>query len=322
MSDAVETYAGLWNPWWDGISTTVKSKTILAEAVNAESMRKAAGLDWEIMKQPAFVTGEHAGRIPGWNAVQRKTDGAIFGMVSDSYRLFQNEEGFEFLEALMQQGNVEYVSGGALFGGAFAWALAKVDEFTVHGDDSPYADYLLGYWGHDGRHGFTVADTAVRVVCANTATAAIAGSKNKVTIRHTANMEARLAAARKTLDIHSEYSKRLQKVLADLAKRPMTTPEVTNFTVKLLPANPDVEHAYRTEADRLAIVNLFQASPTLVGVAPTAYRAYQATTEWLDHVKVVKDTKTEKASDRRALSIIEGGAADLKATALKLLAKA
>jgi hypothetical protein len=102
----------------------------------------------------------------------------------------------------------------------------------------------------------------------------------------------------------------------------MTTPEVTNFTVKLLPANPDVEHAYRTEADRLAIVNLFQASPTLVGVAPTAYRAYQATTEWLDHVKVVKDTKTEKASDRRALSIIEGGAADLKATALKLLAKA
>jgi phage/plasmid-like protein (TIGR03299 family) len=322
MPDMVETFAGVWTPWWAGISPTAKSMNILAGPVSGAEMQTAAGLDWLVSKQPAFVTGEHAGRIPGWNAVQRETDGAIFGMVKDTYHLFQNTEGFANMEVLLAEGDLDFLTGGSLFGGAFVWALAKAGEFYVHGDGSPYADYILGMWGHDGRHGFTLASTDVRVVCWNTASAAVAGAKDKVTIRHTPNMASRVEAARKALDIHAKYVETLQAVLTDLSKRPMTIDEVTNFTVSLLPANPDVERAFRTEAERKAIVDLFSGSATLDGVANTAYRAYQAVAEYTDHVKDYRTTKTGSALDRQAMSIIDGPAADLKATAIRLLVKA
>ena len=157
MPDMVETYAGVWTPWWEGISPTAKSNQHLDGPVDAVTMQTAAGLDWLVSKQPAFVTGEHAGRIPGWNAVQRNTDGAIFGLVKDSYHLFQNNEGFENMDVLAKEGGLDYLTGGALFGGAFVWALAKAGEFFIHGDGSAYEDYILGMWGHDGRHGFTLA---------------------------------------------------------------------------------------------------------------------------------------------------------------------
>lgn len=322
MSDAVETYAGLFKPWWEGISTTAKSSKVLTGPVDADTMEEAAGLKWGVSKQPAFVTGEHAQRIKGWNAVQRDTDGSIYGLVKDTYHLFQNHDGFESMAVLLKEGDLQHASAGSLFGGAFCWALAKVGEFYIHGDGSPYEDYLLGYWGHDGRHGFTLASTDVRVVCANTASAAVGGSKHKVTIRHTPNMTARVEAAHKALDLHAKYVETLQAVLTDLTRRPMTLEEVTNFTVALLPSNPDVEHAFRTEAERQAILALYANSTSLEGVAPTAYRAYQSVTEYLDHVKDVRTTKTASGSDRRAMSIIEGPADALKATALRLLVKA
>jgi phage/plasmid-like protein (TIGR03299 family) len=323
MSDAVETYAGEFKPWWAGISPTAKSMKVLTGPVDADTMEREAGLDWTVSKQPAFVTGEHAQRIKGWNAVQRDTDGSIFGLVKDTYHLFQNHDGFESMAVLLAEGDLLHASAGSLFGGAFAWALAKVGEFYIHGDGSPYEDYLLGYWGHDGRHGFTLASTDVRVVCANTASAAIGGAKHKVTIRHTPNMTARVEDAHKALDLHAKYIEKLQAVLTDLSRRPMTVDEVLNFTVALLPSNPDVEHAFRTEAERKAIADLFSSdTATFAGLDFTAYRAYQAVTQYADHTKDVRTTKTASGADRLAFSIIDGPADALKATALRLLVKA
>jgi phage/plasmid-like protein (TIGR03299 family) len=325
MPDMVETYAGEWTPWWEGTSQTAKSMRVLAGPADIDTMMSEASLIWDVTKQPAFVTGEHAGRIPGWNAVQRATDGAIYGLVKDSYSLFQNAEGAEFMKVLMVEagGEIEAASAGSLYGGALVWVLARVDkEIFVKGDGSPYADFILGMWGHDGRHSFILCDTLTRVVCWNTASTAVAGSKHKISIRHTKNMAERVEDARRALDIKAKYTERLVTVLTDLTKRPMTADAVRDFTIALLPSNPDVDHAYKTEAERSSILALYENSATLVGVKPTAYRAYQAVTEYLDHVKDIRDTKKVSGIDRRAVGMIEGPAYDVKARALALLAKA
>jgi hypothetical protein len=98
--------------------------------------------------------------------------------------------------------------------------------------------------------------------------------------------------------------------------------EIGLFTEKLIPSNPEVEHAYKTEAQRQEIIDLFTSSPTLDGVPQTAYRAFQAVAEWTDHFATVRDTKSANAADRRALSIIEGPAYAMKSAALKLLSPA
>jgi phage/plasmid-like protein (TIGR03299 family) len=295
---------------------------VLTGPVSGEEMLTAAGLDWTVSKQPIFVTGTNARRIPGWNALQRDTDGSVYGLVKDGYRIFQNIEGFDFLEALLSESHPESLSAGSLFGGALCWALLKVGAFNVRGDDSPYNDYLLGLWGHDGRHGFTIASTDVRVVCWNTASAAMGGAKDKITIRHTANMGERVDQARKALDIHDKYVEQLQSILNGLTTRPMSINDVRAYTLELMPDNPKAETPYRAAEERDSIVSLFANSQSLTGVPNTAYRAYQATTEFADHVRTVRTTKTATGDDRRAASIIEGRAASLKSAAIRLLVKA
>lgn len=325
MPDMVETYAGVGEaPWWLGTSpTAISAKMLPGGSVDLDTLRVAAGLDWTVSKQPAFVTGANAQRIKNWNAVQRDSDGAIFGMVKDAYHLFQNTEGFEYVQAVLGEADAQGLTAGSLYGGALVWLLVKLDRtIWVKGDGSPLDDYLLACWGHDGLHALTLADTMVRVVCSNTQTAALKGASAKYTIRHTPGMGGKVEAVRKALDIHSAYVQQLSDVLNDLAARPMTIDEVLKFTEVLLPANPEVDKAYRTEAERAGIVALYQNSTSLVDVPETAYRAYQAVTEYVDHVKVARGTKTASADDRRMASIIDGSAYDLKSKALSLLVTA
>lgn len=322
MPDAVETYAGVGaEPWWLGTSPTAKRAIVLpGESVNVDELRVAAGLDWTVSKQPAFVTGNHARRIPGWNAVQRDTDGAIYGLVKDTYHLFQNEEAFAFLRALLAETDPEGLTAGALYGGAIGWVQVKLPgDIYVRGDGSPLADYLGGTWGHDGRHGLTWFDTMVRIVCANTQSAALKSAKHKHTVRHTPGMAAKVEEVRKALDVHAKYRETLVTVLDDMAVRDITIAELLAFTEKLLPANPAVDRAFRTEAERASIVSLFQNSVDLQDLPLTNYRAYQAVTQYVDHVKEVRATKTATAEDRKVDSIVDGSGYALKSRALALL---
>jgi phage/plasmid-like protein (TIGR03299 family) len=327
MPDMVETYAGTGvAPWWAGISPTARKMQLLAgETATWEEISVAADITWGVSKQPLLIAGPHPRVVPDYRAIQRD-DGVITGVVKDTYHLFQNLEGGEFAKALLTAHPgyiVGFLTAGSLYSGKVVFALAKVDrEIHVRGDGSPLTDYLLATWGHDGRHGLTAADTMIRVVCANTLTGALATAKDKITIRHTANMNTRVEEAKRALDIHAKYVDVLEHTLNDLTRRPMTLDEVTAFTVALLPANPEVEHAYKTEADRRAILDLFTSGPNMRDLPFTAYRAYNAVTEWTDHGKAYRTTKTGTASDRNALSIIEGSAYSLKADALKLLVKA
>lgn len=327
MPDMVETYAGVGaEPWWLGSSPTAQHAEMLpGNSVDLSTLRVAAGLDWTVSKQPAFVTGEHAQRIKGWNAVQRDTDGAIYGLVKDTYRLLQNEEAFDFVQAVLDESPCEGLTAGSLYGGAIGWVLVKLDaDVYIHGDGSALEDYLLATWGHNGRYAFTLADTSVRVVCANTLTAGVKGAKAKTSIRHTAGMAARIEAVRKALDIQAKYRVELVARLNDLTTRPMTIEQVKAFTEVLLPVREGIEpdRAYRTIAERQAIVSLYERSDSLSDLDETAYRVYQAVTQYLDHEKAYRTTKTGQGFDRRASAIIDGSAYSLKTASLALLAKA
>lgn len=54
--------------------------------------------------------------IPGYRANVRSTDDAVLGVVSDRYRIVQNEEAFQFTDDLLGEG-VTYETAGSLQGG-------------------------------------------------------------------------------------------------------------------------------------------------------------------------------------------------------------
>jgi hypothetical protein len=149
--------------------------------------------------------------------------------------------------------------------------------------------------------------------------AALDGAEAKISLRHTANVAQRLGEVRKALGMANQYIDRFEAVANQLTTIPMSLTDLAAFTTKLIPTNPDSEHPYKTEAQRQEIAQLFAGSKTLVDVPFTAYRAFQAVSEYADHVATVKDTKTAHAADRRAMSVIEGPAYAMKSAALKLL---
>jgi phage/plasmid-like protein (TIGR03299 family) len=324
MPDMVETYAGP-VAWWEGISPTMKSRTILNENLTGPEILKAADLGWTVSKRPLFygpnpdLADTGLASVPKMVATVRDSDNSFLGLVSPSYQIVQNDLMAEMADILAGEG-AKCHTAGSLYSGQIVWLLAVLDrELFIDGDPSKYASYLLLTQGHDGKHSVTFANTPTRVVCANTMHAALDGAKAKISLRHTANVASRLDEVRKALGMANQYIDRFEQVANQLTTIPMTLKDIEAFTVKLIPTDPNSEHPYKTEAQRQEIAELFAGSKTLVDVPFTAYRAFQAVAEWTDHVATVKDTKTAHAADRRAMSVIEGPAYAMKSAALKLL---
>ena len=91
------------------------SEYVLDHVPTSDEMIKAAHLDWEVQPQPDYNCDGQI--IPGYSTTVRMDTGAHLGVVSDSYRVVQNAEGFSFLDSLLKDGILRYESAGALRGG-------------------------------------------------------------------------------------------------------------------------------------------------------------------------------------------------------------
>jgi phage/plasmid-like protein (TIGR03299 family) len=214
--------------------------------------------------------------------------------------------------------DAHYETAGSLYGGKIVWALAKVaSDFYIKGDGSPYADYIFGLTGHDGRHALMFGPTPVRIWCGNTAAMAVNGSNGKYIIRHTANAEKRLVEVKTALEVRGKYIDTYREAMAALVERPMTINDVKAFTETLLPVDPEVKNPFKTLQAREDILTLFASSDNLRDVPLSAYRTLQAVVEYTDQTKVYG--KNGSAADRKAMAIIEGSAFTMKTKALALL---
>ena len=86
---------------WHGLGTRVEEAPASADAL------RLAGLDWQVVQEPIFTDlGE---MITGYKANVRDSDRKVLGVVSDRYRIVQNQEAFSFTDSLLGSG-VRYES--------------------------------------------------------------------------------------------------------------------------------------------------------------------------------------------------------------------
>jgi phage/plasmid-like protein (TIGR03299 family) len=323
MPDMVETYAGP-VAWWEGISPTVRERTIIDRPMTLDEAFTLGGLDWTVTKRPLFVTGPWPQQVNA-ACVQRDKDGRTYGPVGTDYVIIQNEVIKTFSKDILDAGeqDIKVKTAGTLFDGAKVWMLLQVNgETYIRGDGRPYEQYLLVRTGHDGKTALGAFSTMENVVCWNTMSAAVEGASNRYTVKHTLNAEFRVGEARKALDLHFKYTETLRETLERLTYADMSVNGAVAFTETLLPVNPQSDNPYKTLEQRAGILALFDHSTTMDGIAPTAYRMYQAVTEYTDHFAPVFKTKRGSAEDRRVDSIIDGSAFALKSRALALLVRA
>lgn len=152
---------------WHGLGTRVM------EAPNSKEALIAAGLDWKVLQEAIYTGTEEP--IPGYKANIRDSDRRVLGVVTDRYKVIQNDEAFAFTDALLGEG-VRYETAGALQEGRKVWMLAHMPhEYIISGER--ISPYLLFSNTHDGSGAIKVALTPIRVVCNNTLNLALATAK-------------------------------------------------------------------------------------------------------------------------------------------------
>ena len=99
--------------------------------------------------------------VPGFRANLRETDNQVLGVVSDRYKVVQNEEAFAFTDELLGEG-VTYETAGSLQNGRRTWILAKLPtRYIISGDE--ITPYLVFMNSHDGSGAIKAAMTPIRV---------------------------------------------------------------------------------------------------------------------------------------------------------------
>jgi phage/plasmid-like protein (TIGR03299 family) len=296
-------------PPWHRLGVTV------ADAQTSEQAIRLAALDWTVEQWPLVARRNGTDRdVPDRVANVRTDTGAVLGVVSTSYRVFQNKSAFDFFDAIVQERLAIFETAGALKGGRHIWMLARLPKTLRAAGEDEIRPYVLLANSHDGTRALRMIPTTIRVVCANTLNLALGrvAVTEGLTIFHNESLERRVADAREKLGIITRRVDEFGDQVQALARRPMSRDELTSYFTGLV-----TDRAADTQKRMLAafVENLDHPTNTLPGTSGTAWAAYNAVSQWADHQSVVRGQSEVLRADSRLHSVWFGAAAEFKARA-------
>jgi phage/plasmid-like protein (TIGR03299 family) len=297
--------------WGDVVRTIDPS-----EAQDAASMIDAAGLGWKVEQCPleaVLARGEDGyptrrAHVPRHVANVRSDTGGVLGVVGEGYEPLQNAAAFAFCDAITAAGRAQWIGAGSTRGGARVHALMRLDrEVKIGGAEGEDVLPLLCFRnGHDGGLAVTVSVAPFRLACLNGMLLPLADAERTWKTRHTANMEAKLADARRTLGIAWRYYDELEEIGGRLIRERIGESDFERFLARLVPLpepKPDATDGGRAvrnaERVREAIRTAYGATPDLDNVRGTRWGALQAVTTYVDHVQPTRQTAGRTHAEAR-----------------------
>jgi len=307
MSAEVESMMYVGQVPWHGDGVYVGD-----EGVKSDKAMPAAGLDW--LANPTAICTADGTPITSHRAIVRDTDEKVLGVVGNRYTPFQNHQLFEFGDALVNEGQMSWHTAGSLRGGKRVWAMGKIGSYDVLPGDK--VDKYMFFWNtHDGSGSVRALFTNVRVVCANTARAALIQGKGEgVSLRHTSNIMARLDEARNILGLAKYKHEEFEDFSKALTRVQIGTAGWEAFTLALVPDNEEAKFNTRSENTRKKLTELFELGrgTEISGVRGTGWGAYNAVTEFCNYHKSTR-------GDQRFESTLFGSGASFINKATNLL---
>lgn len=225
MAAEIETMFYVRETPWHGLGTKVMEAPTSKEALNL------SGLDWKVEQEKIYT--ENGNVVTGFKANVRDTDKKVLGVVTDRYKVVQNEEAFAFTDELLGEG-VRYETAGSLQGGRKVWLLAHLPhEYIIAGER--ISPYLVFSNTHDGSGAIRVAITPIRVVCNNTLNLALNTAKRSWSTIHTGDISSKMEEAKNTLFMANTYMDELGKEFDNLRKKKLTDKQVMEYIEFLIP---------------------------------------------------------------------------------------
>ena len=271
---------------WHGLGTKV------LDAPASKDALVLAGLDWRVLQEPIYTSAEEV--IDGYKANVRDSDRRVLGVVTDRYKVIQNDEAFAFTDGLLGEG-VKYETAGSLQGGRKVWLLAHMPhEYIISGER--ISPYLLFSNTHDGSGAIKVALTPIRVVCQNTLNLALSRAKRCWSMIHTGDIKEKMQEAKDTLFLAENYMDELGKEFEALRMKKLTDKQVMEYIEILLPiedgSTPQQEKNMKRLREDMKI-RYFDA-PDLQEVGKNAYRFVNAVSDFATHAEPLRKTANYK----------------------------
>ena len=260
---------------WHGLGT------MEAEAPNSKDALRLAGLNWKVLQEPVYTENEEL--IQGYKAIVRDSDRKVLGVVTDRYKVIQNEEAFAFTDTLLGEG-VRYETAGSLQEGRRVWMLARLPrEFIIGGER--ISPYMVFSNTHDGSGAVKTALTPIRVVCNNTLNLALRTAKRSWSMIHTGDISGKIEEAKNTLLLADEYMTALGQEFEDLRKIKLSEKQVLDYIKILLPMEENYSLLQKRGVEKLRAdmkMRYFDA-PDLKGVGNNGYRFVNAVSDFATH---------------------------------------
>ena len=275
MAANVETMFYTREKPWHGLGTMV------AEAPNSKDALRLAGLNWKVLQEPVYT--ENKELIQGYKVNVRDTDRKVLGVVTDRYKVIQNEEAFAFTDTLLGKG-VRYETAGSLQEGRRVWMLARLpSEFIIGGER--ISPYMVFSNTHDGSGAVKTALTPIRVVCNNTLNLALRTAKRSWSMIHTGDISGKIEEAKNTLLLADEYMTALGQEFENLRKIKLSEKQVLDYIKILLPMEENYSLLQKRGVEKLRAdmkMRYFDA-PDLKDVGNNGYRFVNAVSDFATH---------------------------------------
>jgi phage/plasmid-like protein (TIGR03299 family) len=311
---------------WHKLGTRLDGPATAADAI------RAAGLNWQVIKQPLYAGRDVHRLLPGYFAVVRddhwqKAQTNVLGVVGQEYTPLQNSDAFAFFDPIVGEKAAVYHTAGALGQGERIWLLAKLPEdIRVVGDDIA-EKYLLLSNSHDGKSSVQLKFTPIRVVCENTLTIALRGGPT-LRAAHTKALPRRLDLARHLLGLVNKQFLHIEEKFKRMAAVQMDSARIQQYFKRVFPdptrgADSDryAKALQQAQYDRASAEFFFVhgSGSELDGVAGTLWAAYNGVAEFIDRPLGISKAKTEatitKAYDRKLKDMWFGEGYSTKARA-------
>jgi len=320
---------------WHRLGQTIGRTMTPDEALELAQMK-----GWDVRKIPLVADIRDpratAGRpawtpVPGKHVVVRTNPitGATepLGVVGDWFAPFQNEATVDLLYDITEQSGAHIETIAALDGGRRTFVTMRLPdhlEFTspVDGSRDRTDLYIAVFNHHDGGGALRAIVSPVRVVCANTQRLAEARAVSTVKLRHTGEPLMRLSEVRRLLGLTFAYRDVFAADCQRLIDREVSNIEVMDVIEQVFtPQDAAVTESARERRAKTfgAVMDVYAGSPTVAPFRGTAYGAYNAVTEYLDHFAPVLRKGADAETVRALRTIGSVDVADRKARAFELL---
>lgn len=305
----------------------------------------AAGLDWQVLPKPAMYlnaardeTDEYIDLadynpenldlvyevepVPNHFVNVRSDNGQPLGVVTTRYSAFHNIQAFAWLSHIFGT-EMEFVSAGDFMNSRRVWVLMRLPSYIEVAGDK-IGQYAFVHTSHDGKHSVTASMTPYLVRSATLMTTELRRARNfnakrTIAIRHTGNMEDKVAQAeeaQRVLGVSINYYEQFADLGRKLAKKKASKKDAQTFVETLLPINED-KMGDRAQANQQIARDQVLTIASAHESAPDSWWAlYTAASEFADWVRPErkKDGRFQRAIDdpdgfkNQAFELALGGA--------------